>query len=90
VEKNLKINSNLKNFKKDIDICNGEKLDLIGEKNVISIISNKGGVGKTSIACCMSLYLSKIIEKKTLLIELDCSPGDFGTLFDIESEKTLG
>jgi pilus assembly protein CpaE len=89
VKKILTITENLNSFKKDINKSNDEKMDLIGEKNVVSVISNKGGVGKTSIACCMSLYFSKIIKKKTLLVELDCSPGDFGTLFDIDSDKTL-
>lgn len=59
------------------------------EKKILSIISNKGGVGKTSIACCAALYFSKIMKKKTLLLELDCSPGDFGTLFDIDKEMSL-
>ena len=68
---------------KDGKICQSNK------NNIISIISNKGGVGKTSIACCISLYLSKISKKKTLLLELDCSPGDFGTLFDIGMEMSL-
>jgi len=58
-------------------------------KKIISVISNKGGVGKTSIACCIALYFSKTKKKKTLLLELDCSPGDFGTLFDIDKEMSL-
>ncbi len=59
------------------------------ENNIISIISNKGGVGKTSIACCIALYFSMEMKKKTLLLELDCSPGDFGSLFDINNEMSL-
>ena len=59
------------------------------ENNIISIISNKGGVGKTSIACCTALYFSMEMKKKTLLLELDCSPGDFGSLFDIDKEMSL-
>ena len=59
------------------------------ENNIISIISNKGGVGKTSIACCTALYFSMKLKKKTLLLELDCSPGDFGSLFDIDKEMSL-
>ena len=59
-----------------------------GEK-IISVISNKGGVGKTSVACCLSICLSRELNKKTLLMELDCSPGDFGTLFDISEDMSL-
>jgi MinD-like ATPase involved in chromosome partitioning or flagellar assembly len=58
-------------------------------KKIISVISNKGGVGKTSVACCLALSLSRELNKKTLLMELDCSPGDFGTLFDIGEDKSL-
>ena len=61
----------------------------VGDKKIISVISNKGGVGKTSIACCLSLCLSRKLNKKTLLLELDCSPGDFGTLFDIDEGLSL-
>ncbi|MCD4670833.1 MAG: AAA family ATPase [Actinomycetia bacterium] len=65
-------------------------VDIINnKKQILSVISNKGGVGKTSIACCASLYFSKVMKKKTLLLELDCSPGDFGTLFDIDMEMSL-
>jgi cellulose biosynthesis protein BcsQ len=60
-----------------------------GNKKIISVISNKGGVGKTSVACCLALSLSRELNKKTLLMELDCSPGDFGTLFDIGEDKSL-
>ncbi len=56
---------------------------------IISIVSNKGGVGKTSIAFCVALYFSIEMKKKTLLLELDCSPGDFGTLFDIDKDMSL-
>jgi cellulose biosynthesis protein BcsQ len=89
MKKILTITENLNSFKKDINKYNDGKTDLTKEKKILSVISNKGGVGKTSIACCMSLYFSKIIKKKTLLVELDCSPGDFGTLFDIDRDKTL-
>lgn len=56
---------------------------------IISIVSNKGGVGKTSIALCAALYFSIEMKKKTLLLELDCSPGDFGPLFDIDKDMSL-
>jgi MinD-like ATPase involved in chromosome partitioning or flagellar assembly len=56
---------------------------------IITIISNKGGVGKTTIAVMMGMYYAQKFEKKTLLLEFDSSPGDFGPLFDIESEKSL-
>jgi pilus assembly protein CpaE len=79
----------------DIEYCN----DLIEEttnskfkstnNKIISIVSNKGGVGKTSIAFCAALYFSIEMKKRTLLLELDCSPGDFGPLFDIDKDMSL-
>jgi len=59
------------------------------KNNIISVISNKGGVGKTSIAIATGFYLSSRRNEPTLLLELDSSPGDFGALFDISSDKSL-
>ncbi len=57
-------------------------------KYCISVISNKGGVGKTSIAVSLAFYFAKEWGK-TLLLELDSSPGDLETLFDISSDSSL-
>lgn len=56
---------------------------------IIAVISNKGGVGKTSIAIAFAMFLSQKIKKRILLLELDSSPGDFSVIFDIEREKSL-
>lgn len=56
---------------------------------IIAVISNKGGVGKTSFALNAGYYLSKRSGGETLLMELDSSPGDFGPIFDIDSKKSL-
>lgn len=59
------------------------------ENTIVSIISNKGGVGKTSFAVASGMFLSQKMKKSTLLIELDSSPGDFSVLFDIEKDMSL-
>ncbi len=56
---------------------------------IVSVISNKGGAGKTSISITAGLHFAKELCKKTLLLEVDSSPGDFGAVFDIESEKSI-
>jgi MinD-like ATPase involved in chromosome partitioning or flagellar assembly len=56
---------------------------------IITILSNKGGVGKTSFAIVSAIFISQKMKKKTLLLELDSSPGDLGVLFDIEKNKSL-
>jgi len=59
------------------------------KKIIISIVSNKGGVGKTSIAIALGMFFSQRKKKNTLLLELDSSPGDFGIMFDIGRDKSL-
>ena len=56
---------------------------------VISVISNKGGAGKTSTSVCIGYYFARTKNKKTLLLEMDSSPGDFGPLFDITNDNSL-
>lgn len=60
-----------------------------GTKGVLTVLSNKGGVGKTSIAVSLAFIFSEILLKKTLLLELDCSPGDIGLIMDVGDEKSL-
>ena len=62
---------------------------LKNKSSVLIVISNKGGVGKTSIAIAMSMFYAQKSKHKTLLLELDSSPGDFKTIFDIEEDKSL-
>jgi len=56
---------------------------------IVTILSNKGGVGKTSLAICLAIIYSEYIKKKTLLLELDCSPGDIGLIMDVASQKSI-
>jgi len=67
----------------------GDKNNNHDKKTMITIVSNKGGVGKTSVAIAAAMFFSKEIKKKILLLELDSSPGDFGVIFDIENNKSL-
>jgi len=57
--------------------------------NILAVISNKGGAGKTSISICIGFYFAITERKKTLLLEMDSSPGDFGPLFDISNDNSL-
>lgn len=86
----------LEKFKENDFIENNKKLvadkwnfKRYNENTIFTIISNKGGVGKTSIALVFSMFFSKNFSQRTLLLELDSSPGDFGSLFDIDSGKSL-
>jgi len=67
----------------------GDRNNYNDKKVIITIVSNKGGVGKTSIAIAAAMFFSEKVKKKILLLELDSSPGDFGVIFDIENNKSL-
>jgi pilus assembly protein CpaE len=53
-----------------------------------TIYSNKGGVGKTSLAVAFASELAKQ-GFKALLLELDSSPGDLATLFGLNPFKNI-
>lgn len=73
----------------DSENRNDYKDDFYSKNGVITVVSNKGGVGKTSFAIASAMFLSQKMRKKILLLEMDSSPGDFGFLFDIKKDKSL-
>ncbi len=50
---------------------------------IITVYSNKGGVGKTSIATNLALELSKITKENVALIDLNFQLGDVTTFLDL-------
>ncbi len=56
--------------------------------HLYTIYSNKGGVGKTSLAVAFASELAKK-GLKALLLELDSSPGDLATLFGLNPFKNI-
>ena len=61
----------------------------INKEKIITVASNKGGTGKTTISLCLAIYFSYKKNKKTLLLEMDSSPGDFTVLFDVIDEYSI-
>lgn len=66
---------------------------LIGEFNepqkntkckIISVFSNKGGIGKTSLAANLALELAKITKENVALIDLNFQMGDITTFLDLK------
>ncbi len=51
---------------------------------VITVYSNKGGVGKTSVATNLALELSKITKENVALIDLNFQLGDVTTFLDLK------
>lgn len=58
----------------------GEK---INKSRMISVFSNKGGIGKTSIAANLALELAKITKENVALIDLNFQFGDITTFMDL-------
>ena len=53
------------------------------EAKVISVFSNKGGLGKTSVAVNLALSLSNFSKKRTVVLDLNLQMGDVATFLDI-------
>ncbi len=64
--------------------------DFTGEKvkkskcRIISVYSNKGGIGKTSVATNLALELAKITKENVALIDLNFQTGDVTTFLDLK------
>ena len=50
----------------------------------ITVFSNKGGIGKTSIAANLALELAKITKENVALVDLNFQLGDITTFLDIK------
>lgn len=51
---------------------------------IISVFSNKGGIGKTSLATNLALELAKITKENIALIDLNFQMGDITTFLDLK------
>jgi pilus assembly protein CpaE len=56
--------------------------DAIGQ--IISVFSNKGGIGKTTIATNLALKLAEITDKRVCLVDLNLQLGDITTFLDVD------
>jgi pilus assembly protein CpaE len=61
------------------------------EKNgkVISVFSNKGGVGKSTIAINMAVYLATKDNAKVAIFDLDLMSGDIAIMLDLAPKSTI-
>lgn len=75
------------NLLKSIDKFKTQILDKNNEtetnSKVITVFSNKGGVGKTSTAVNLALELTNITKEKVALVDLNMHLGDITTFLDI-------
>lgn len=55
-----------------------------GKSRLITIFSNKGGIGKTSIASNLALELAKITKENVALVDLNFQLGDITSFLDLK------
>jgi pilus assembly protein CpaE len=65
----------------------GEAGDRSGR--IVTVFSNKGGLGKTTIAVNLALSLSEAIKRPVVLVDLNLQLGDVTTFLDIEPKQTI-
>lgn len=61
----------------------------IKNTRIVSFFSSKGGVGKTVLALNTAIALSKEMNKKTLLIDMDLHFGDISIMVNQYNKKTI-
>ena len=60
-----------------------EKDDENSQAKIITIYSNKGGIGKTTIAVNLALELAKVTKVKVSLVDLNLQLGDVSTFLNL-------
>ena len=65
-------------------LSSAEENTLKSKCKIISVFSNKGGIGKTSLATNLALELAKITKENIALIDLNFQTGDITTFLDLK------
>ncbi|MCE3235832.1 MAG: hypothetical protein K0Q50_2012 [Vampirovibrio sp.] len=63
----------------------------IGDRTgrIVTVFSNKGGLGKTTIAVNLALALSETVGRPVALVDLNLQLGDITTFLDVEPKQTI-
>lgn len=56
---------------------------------IISVFSTKGGVGKTTIALNLAIFIRKLTGKRTVLVDLDLMSGNVGLMAGIPTKISI-
>lgn len=69
--------------------CNCNEIKSLNKSNIISIYSNKGGIGKTAIATNLAVEFAKQTRDKVVLVDLNLPLGDVTTFTGVKSSVSL-
>ena len=78
-----------KDFMCSIKKCCKDVVKAINKSNIISIFSNKGGIGKTAIATNLAVEFARQTREKVVLVDLNLPLGDVTTFINIKPSVTI-
>ena len=78
-----------KDFLASIKKCSAENVKTINKSNIISIFSNKGGIGKTAIATNLAVEFARQTREKVVLVDLNLPLGDVTTFINIKPSVSI-
>ena len=71
-------------------LCHNDEKKEDSISKIITVYSNKGGIGKTTIATNLALELSKVVRDKVALIDLNLQLGDISTFLNLNPTFDVG
>lgn len=78
-----------KDFMTSLDKCSNQEVKTVNKSNIISIFSNKGGIGKTAIATNLAVEFARQTREKVVLVDLNLPLGDITTFINIKPSITI-
>ena len=78
-----------KDFLASIKKCSAENVKTVNKSNIISIFSNKGGIGKTAIATNLAVEFARQTREKVVLVDLNLPLGDVTTFINIKPSVSI-
>ncbi len=78
-----------KDFFASLKKCSQDVVKTINKSNIISIFSNKGGIGKTAIATNLAVEFARQTREKVVLVDLNLPLGDVTTFINIKPSISI-